>query len=562
MEDKPVRVLYMEDDIGLARLLQKRLRRAGFEVDLAHDGATGLAMYEADHYEIVAVDHQMPVYDGLQVIRKLAEHGPLPPTIMVTGAGNEKIAIEAIKLGAGDYIVKDVDGGYFELLPSVIKQVLYQRRLMAEKQQAVAELQQLNRNLALLSMVGQELTAKLDLQEIMNLLLQAVTETIGAEGSSVWLEDKASGGGVICKAAYSYTRQRSPVNLRLRPGQGIAGWVIQKGESAVIAFVRDDPRFSPEIDQEIGFHTRSMLAVPLWARGSVIGVLEVINKINGGFNANDRAVVETLAASAAIAIDNAQLVETLRQQTLELQARNDELDAFAHTVAHDLKTPLGPIIGLSQLLENFYEALPAEQREEALHAIARSGQKMNNIINELFLLAKMHDANIEVAPLDMANIVAEVKQRLDYMIKEKQVKITLPDSWPLAEGYGPWIEEVWANYMSNAIKYGGQPPQVELGATRQANGFIRFWVWDNGAGLSQKEQKRLFVPFTQLNKVRAQGHGLGLSIVRRIVERLGGEVGVESQGISGAGSLFFFTLPAVSEEAIEQIQPEMCLALS
>lgn len=561
MEDKPIRVLYMEDDIGLARLLQKQLRRAGFEVELAHDGAAGLAMYEAGHCEIVVVDHQMPVYDGLQVIRKLAERGPLPPTIMVTGAGNEKIAIEAMKLGAGDYIVKDVDGGYLELLPSVIKQVLYQRRLIAEKQQAVAELQQLNRNLALLNMVGQELTATLDLQEIMNLFLQAVTETIGAEGSSVWLEDKAS-GGVICKAAYSRTRQPSPVNLRLRPGQGIAGWVIQKGESAVIAFVRDDPRFSPKIDQEIGFRTRSMLAVPLRARGSVIGVLEVINKISGEFNANDRAVVETLAASAAIAIDNAQLVETLRQQTLELQARNDELDAFAHTVAHDLKTPLGPIIGLAELLENFYDSLPREQRAEALHVIARSGQRMNNIINELFLLAKMRDANIKLEPVDMANVVAEVEQRLDYMLKEKQVKINLPDSWPLAEGYGPWIEEIWANYISNAIKYGGQPPRIELGATRQADGFIRFWVWDNGAGLSQKEQSLLFVPFTQLNKVRAQGHGLGLSIVRRIAEKLGGEVGVESRGIPGQGSLFFFTLPAVGEEVAEQIQPEMCLALS
>jgi len=118
----------------------------------------------------------------------------------------------------------------------------------------------------------------------------------------------------------------------------------------------------------------------------------------------------------------------------------------------------------------------------------------------------------------------------------------VPDEWPLAVGYGPWIEEVWANYINNAIKYGGEPPCVRLGATAQPDGTIRFWVSDNGAGLSEEEQARLFTPFTRLDQVRARGYGLGLSIVRRIMDRLGGEVGVESR--DGEGSVFSFVLPA------------------
>jgi len=108
-------------------------------------------------------------------------------------------------------------------------------------------------------------------------------------------------------------------------------------------------------------------------------------------------------------------------------------------------------------------------------------------------------------------------------------------------GHAEWIVEVWANYLSNSIKYGGQPPRVKLGAEVQPNGMVRFWVRDNGPGLSPEEQARLFTPFTRLDQVRAKGHGLGLSIVRRIVEKLGGQVGVESQ--IGQGSSFFFTLP-------------------
>jgi signal transduction histidine kinase len=108
-------------------------------------------------------------------------------------------------------------------------------------------------------------------------------------------------------------------------------------------------------------------------------------------------------------------------------------------------------------------------------------------------------------------------------------------------GYAAWIEEVWANYLSNAIKYGGDPPMITLGSDLPTPGCARFWVRDNGPGLSPNQQSLLFMPFTRLHTGRAEGHGLGLSIVRRIIERLGGSAGVES--IPGHGATFFFTLP-------------------
>jgi signal transduction histidine kinase len=144
----------------------------------------------------------------------------------------------------------------------------------------------------------------------------------------------------------------------------------------------------------------------------------------------------------------------------------------------------------------------------------------------------------------MANIVDEARLRLSDLIEERQAEIVLPEAsaWPVALGHAEWIVEVWVNYFSNAIKYGGQPPCMKLGAEAQPDGMVRFWARDNGHGLSPEEQARLFTPFTRLNQVRAKGHGLGLSIVRRIVEKLGGQVGVESR--IGQGSSFFFTLPS------------------
>jgi PAS domain S-box-containing protein/putative nucleotidyltransferase with HDIG domain len=135
-----IRILYIEDDPGLARLVQKRLGKAGYTVDIAVDGEQGIAKYEADAYDVVFVDQSLPIYDGLQVIRILASRGPLPPIVMVTGTGDEKVAVEAMKLGTSDYIVKDVEGGYLNLLPSVIEKVLQQRRAIEQKKQAEASL--------------------------------------------------------------------------------------------------------------------------------------------------------------------------------------------------------------------------------------------------------------------------------------------------------------------------------------------------------------------------------------------------------------------------------------
>ncbi len=235
----------------------------------------------------------------------------------------------------------------------------------------------------------------------------------------------------------------------------------------------------------------------------------------------------------------------------ELQARNEELDAFAHTVAHDLRSYLTPILGFADTLDNEHASLSGEEAHGFLQSIVHSVQKMDNVIEELLLLAGVRKAQGVIAPLDMTEIVALAQQRLAAMIEEDQVEITLREAsaWPVALGYGPWIEGVWVNYLSNAIKYGDRPPRVEIGATEQPDGMIRFWVHDNGAGLAPDEQAQLFMPFTRLDQVRAKGHGLGLSIVRRIVEKLGGQVGVESDGVPGRGSVFFFTLPSAVKAA-------------
>ena len=137
----------------------------------------------------------------------------------------------------------------------------------------------------------------------------------------------------------------------------------------------------------------------------------------------------------------------------------------------------------------------------------------------------------------------EALERIEHLTQQSQAQIEKPTLWPTALGHSPWVAEIWSNYLSNAVKYGGTPPAIRLGADAvPERACVKFWVQDNGKGLTPEQQASLFQPFARVTETRVKGHGLGLSIVRRIAEKLGGNAGVESR--LGAGSRFWFELPA------------------
>lgn len=287
---------------------------------------------------------------------------------------------------------------------------------------------------------------------------------------------------------------------------------------------------------------RSMVILPMIYQEEIFGLVGLADlRRSRELTDWEISLAQLLANQAASGLVNTKLYEKLGQANKALRASNEELDAFAHTVAHDLKGPLGLIMGFSDLILQEGESLSPKDLGEFLQIIAGNGKKMKDIINGLLMLSTVRQGEVKGEYLDMMQYVIEAKNRVTRRFAEFQVELVLPESLPVAWGYGPWVEEVWVNYLSNAVKYGGRPPKVEIGAVLQEDNMIRYWVSDNGRGLSAEQQAQLFTPFTRLNQVKIEGHGLGLSIVRRIVEKLGGEVGIESE--PGNGSIFYFTLP-------------------
>jgi PAS domain S-box-containing protein len=564
------------------------------------------------------------------------------------------------------------DGGAFDGVLAACTDI-------TDRKQVEEALHRRNRELAMLNRAGRVLSSTLDLDEVLVTLLEEVRRLMNIAASSIWLVDNAA-GEVVCRQV---TGPQSGMvhGWRLQMGKGIVGWVVERGKGLVVPDTRADARHFGGVDDETGLETRSALCVPLRVKDRVVGALEVVDTEAGRFSEADLDLMDALAASAAIAIENARLYELAQQEIderrrvevalreseeryrtlmenlplgvyrntpgprgeflmanpafldtfgfdsleqlqqvavadvyavpeerqrfsdnlldsgsvtgVEIRLRRrdgspiwgavtasvvydpetgepayfdctiediterkqveqerekliEELDAFDYTVAHDLKSPLNLVVGYAETLEEEYSELSEEEVRDILRRIARGGRKATKIIDALLLLAMIRKwGDVEMMPLDMGDIVAESLERLQHEIEERGAVLEQPDRWPMALGYGPWIEEVWVNYLSNAVRYGGRSPQIDLGADVEPSGQIRFWVRDQGPGISAEDQERLFARSTELRPSTNGGHGFGLSIVQRIVEKFGGRVGVESK--VGEGSTFYFTLPAADE---------------
>lgn len=307
MNQNPIRILYVDDDPAMAKLAQKRLARAGYSVEIANDGETGMRLYEKGEFDIVTLDYHMPGKSGLDVIRIMTAHKEPVPIIMVTGSGDEGIAVEAMKMGASDYVIKDVDGRYLDLLPVVIEQVLQKRLLQRERQDAINALYRRNQDLALLHETSHLVTSRLEMGQVLEQLLRQAAEIVKAEAGSVWLWESNGSDWLGCRALLHHGTIHSATDLRLPVGEGIIGWVAQNKKTELINNFPGHLHFAPDLGEFPDIEIYNVIAAPIQIREAVLGVLVVSNKIQGSFDENDLFLVETLASTAAIAIENARL---------------------------------------------------------------------------------------------------------------------------------------------------------------------------------------------------------------------------------------------------------------
>ncbi len=543
-------ILVVDDMPDNLRLLSQILTVAGYRVRVATDGEQALESIQTNPPALILLDIMMPGLDGYEVCLRLKADPKTRniPVIFISARGDVESKIKAFDVGGVDYVSK----------PFQPQEVLARARTHI----ALRELQQ---NLQEQLIKHQKLIVELD---DMNVQLQKeITERQRFE--KALLESKEHFRTV---ADFTYNWEywvdpnghfiyMSPACYRMT---GYRPEEFQRNPQLMIKIVHpeDKPAWIEHLNTMLGnsdvFAMRLRVSTREGEERWLGHTCQPVYNADGQFlgrRSSNRDITEQVQAE-----------QKLWRYAADLQAQNEELDAFAHTVAHDLKNPLATMVGYSYLLERRMNEISTRDRATMAAAIGQHARKMAGIVDELLLLASVRKLEeVDIKSLDMGQIVAEALKRLEMLTDETHASITLPPTWPTVQGYAPWVEEIWVNYIGNALKYGGRPdaqtpPQIVLGCDAQpmvgyslpssdgalpqsapARPQVRFWVQDNGQGLAPEAQAQLFTQFTRLHQVRIEGHGLGLSIVRRIAEKLGGQVGVEST--PGEGSKFWFSLP-------------------
>ena len=295
----------------------------------------------------------------------------------------------------------------------------------------------------------------------------------------------------------------------------------------------------------------SQIIIPLTADGVFVGTINFAAKEPALYSQDDMRIAYMLSLQLASAIRNASIVAELEKTQAELKLRVAELDAYGHTIAHDLKSPLSSILLRSQIIGRRHAEQGPEATVNDVAKVETSVQIMLRMIERLLMLARLRSdesLNERVVVQDAARAAIE---RFGPDIEARSIDVEVCEL-PDARGQAQWIEEIFANLISNAIKYMGDDnpsPRIHISADVQDT-WVRYNVRDSGIGIQPEDRDRVFEMFTRAHDTHGiEGLGLGLSIVKRAVQRLGGQVGVES--IVGQGACFWFTLVTASGSPTE-----------
>ncbi len=415
-----------------------------------------------------------------------------------------------------------------------LKAFAHQAATALRNAELYAESQYHIRQLALLNEITRIGTATLDLDELLETLVQTAARIIGGDGCFItfWDAERKRTLPMASPVIPSEEYRR----IEVAPDEvTLTASVLKVGHPLPIEDVFNTPYMSRSIAER--FPEKSVLALPLRAAGRDIGALLIAFMETHHFTEEEITWAQQAADLIALAIARAQAYADLIEH-------NRELDAFSYTAAHDIKAPLSVALGYMALFKEAYGDQLTDEARIIVEQTDLALSKMLQIVESLLMLARVRSATQAAEPVAMEAVIRAALERYKATIAARNIHVDLQPPFPPVLGYGPWLEEVMANLIGNAAKFAGaregEQPCILIRAVPQDH-TVRYEVQDNGPGIAPEDQQRIFEMFTRLRGGPAEGAGLGLSIVRRIIKKLGGEVGVESE--VGKGSTFWFTLP-------------------
>lgn len=496
---RKMRLLVVEDDPDQRFLIERRLEDLDIEVRMAASGEEAIA--QIDGVDLVLLDYRLPDMTGLETLRAIRQVDG-PSVVMVTGMGSESVAVEAMRSGALDYVVKD--STYLRGLPEIIDRSWRQHDL--------------TRRAGRLQKLALVVSEAEDRDTMLSEIVHGARELLGAEG-----------------CVLAVPQDEGPLEI-----------VASAGDPA--AFDEVLPRLPEVLTSRRVDTVNHFLLVPLTKQDDeAIGILSVMAGSGRVYTQEDVELAETFASFGAMALrklHRQELEEALideLQQTLEL--RRD----FINSVSHELRTPLACISGFSTTLLNYWGRLDSDTTLSSIEKISHHAADLAKLVDALLDFGALEHGRMK-ADIESFELKPEIERTVDDLqplLTDRTVKVEVPEVEVRADR--TLVKRVLINLLSNAVKASEAESLITIRAS-SPDGMARVDVIDEGVGLTAEESHRVFDPFWRSRtsvKAAKRGAGIGLTLVKEYVRTMGGQVGVESR--AGEGANFYFTLPIADD---------------
>ena len=555
-------VLVVDDSEADRVTYERHLSRSGLincKILLSDCGETGLAMCQEHQPDVILLDYRLPDLDGIEFLQTLAKtHPVLPAVIMLTGQGSEQIAVEAMKMGAQDYLIKgDLDASR---LIQAVRRTLTQQQL----QKTIARQQQQQQLTAKISL---RISQTLDLETSLEIAVDGVRELLDCDRALIYKFNSDMTGVVVAESVLSGWRVGLGAEIEdtCFRDQGAARYL--NGHKTVISDVYKADLTSCHINLLEQFQVKANLVVPILLQPSknaqeppLWGLLVAHHcREIRAWQTTELSLLEDLSVQLAIAIQQNELISKLQKRAIDLanannrlkktskllKTRNQELDEFAYVASHDLKAPLRAIANLAQWLKEDLENEIPDENQQQLDLMQTRVRRLEGFIEGLLQYSRAGRQNLEALPLEVTQLLQDI---LDSLTPPPTMQIVVPKTGPILNTEKLLLQQVLTNLISNAIKYHDRPDGHITIAVKDMDSMVEFSIADDGPGIAPEYHERIFGVFQTLaSRDTIESTGIGLSIVKKLVENQGGEIALISE--PGRGSTFTFTWPKDSQHS-------------
>ncbi len=531
----PPRILVVDDDPEMVDLVQRILEEARCTITPAYSGEEAwkklliAARRASEEFDLVVLDVMMPGMDGYELCARIKEHETLrfTPVLMMTALASVDDKTLGLGVGADDYITKPFDP----------RELLARVGAMLRIRFVEQELRRRNQELAVLNEISRAVTSSLDLEQILAQTMQGIRKILPVEAGALMLLDEVT-GELILHRTLDPGQNSLPLSL-LEEGQPLVEQVVREGRPLVV----ND--FSLE-ERVVEGCPCSLLCVPLTVKGRVIGVLELVNKREGPFDENDQALLSSMAASVATAIENARLYQELAESARELERSQAQLiqaekmaatGRLAASIAHEINNPLQAIHNSLHLIMR--PNLSPEKRYRYLMMAQEEVERLIDIVRRM--LEFYRPSRGRVVPTDVNKVVENVLVLTNKRLQHGRIRVhaDLDPNLPRLPAVPDQLTQVFLNIVINAIEAMPDGGDLWIRTCCSEDGeWVLTHFTDTGPGLDETAIANIFEPFYT---TKSTGTGLGLSISYGIIERHGGRIEVESR--PGEGATFTVRLP-------------------